>query len=1003
MQISWAIYGERNGGHALLGQSGNTTLAERITQFTDRPGDPPFGLEWGPVFSGFLVGEHYVFLKTSPDAKAGRAGMVRSYAAFIPTANLHFIENLEAIFMQLPSDLEERPRNLEFLSANDELLLKPRKGPIPPGLHCLARELCSAEPSLPLIWSKAEAYLPTVDALWSRLPPPLRMKFAFSFQFAPEHKIPATPILVATLPQLAARWPVNQIIYTDQSPHTPLNTAQKWLVGVSEGWDFTRALEDFGIRVTEFKDLSLLSSFADLTSRIEELTFIETRKAIRILEKFARPSEVPNARRKHLFKKLCALIPGIRPSELITLRNLDNESLNDLIPDLKASMTAWIDVVKCKPDRALCLLEVFEIAITTPDSWWAHPFIEWMRSHTTSSQLVDWSVFSDVVFSSQKLCAFAATIVPIQQEVETQIIKGLSNQWDAPRKATLLEFARQRDWMRLHATCILQTEPTLKVIPMHVKDITDNTSGLDLCLQKLGLPSLLAACNDTESDVFDRYVGRQLLSHFSELPDNWFTQIERWPILLCKSLEFCQSPLNPEMRHMLVAGLSYGRADDSALQSLVLQCCAIDIAVLLLIETPLSLLNSLTPTHRSQTIIALNEYVCASIKELIPVDMSAGFCSDVLDIPALHSLLGGVPFHKMTSVTINALQSLKQVKDSDLSRILVNLFTRTQFYPISHEEAISIGLLFETTSFPKSAEIVRETVERFDRKDAAPILDKIRATYVMPTPYKYKGNVKPARLPKVIIATALPLERDEVLRFLSSPRYDTETYADIALWPTENSLFEVFVITTGAGNLDTQKAMLRILNRIKPKLAFFVGVSGGIKDSNIGDVIYGTKVYYVEGGKEIATETLSRPDAEHTSEPLVQLAHRVAKSAWLPESFLSESEPPKATPAVIASSEKVLASTALEAVHYQRLKHSFNDTQVVDMEAYGFLTALRHNGVVLRMIIRGVSDQLEGKTDSDAKGNQPLAARNAAAFLFALLKSSSELLKPKRKRLFGLF
>jgi len=188
---------------------------------------------------------------------------------------------------------------------------------------------------------------------------------------------------------------------------------------------------------------------------------------------------------------------------------------------------------------------------------------------------------------------------------------------------------------------------------------------------------------------------------------------------------------------------------------------------------------------------------------------------------------------------------------------------------------------------------------------------------------------------------------------------------------------------------------------MKPVFAFFVGVAGGIKDSAVGDVVYSTKVHYIEGGKEDDDSTKSRPETEHTSEELVQLAHRVATMEWQPlnqeESLL------RATPAIFASSEKVLASTSPTAATYQRIKAAFNDTQVVDMEGFGFLTALRDRDIRYRMIIRGVSDKIEGKAESDAKGNQPLAARNAAAFLFALLRSCPTLLSRKRKKLFGLF
>jgi len=259
------------------------------------------------------------------------------------------------------------------------------------------------------------------------------------------------------------------------------------------------------------------------------------------------------------------------------------------------------------------------------------------------------------------------------------------------------------------------------------------------------------------------------------------------------------------------------------------------------------------------------------------------------------------------------------------------------------------------------------------------------------------------RLRKVLIATALPLEREEVMKHLEPGVYDAELYADVCQWPKKTPVFEIYVLATGPGNLVAQGAVLRVLNKAKPKFAFFLGVCGGVKDSEIGDVVYGTKVYYVEGGKEEEGGFKFRPVSARTSEDLIQLAHRVAKTDWQPQTRAPTANKPEARPAVIASGEKVLASTGDEAVNFIRLKAGYNDTQVIDMEAFGFLAALETHKVSHQMIVRGVSDKLKDKASSDSAGNQPLAAKNAAAFLFALLRLCENLLPKKKKKRFSLF
>jgi len=169
----------------------------------------------------------------------------------------------------------------------------------------------------------------------------------------------------------------------------------------------------------------------------------------------------------------------------------------------------------------------------------------------------------------------------------------------------------------------------------------------------------------------------------------------------------------------------------------------------------------------------------------------------------------------------------------------------------------------------------------------------------------------------------------------------------------------------------------------------------------VGDVVYSTKVYYTEGGKEEADGMRIRPVSERAGEALIQLAHRVAKTEWKPADHPPGLKPPKATPAVVASGEKVLTSTSPTAPNYQRIKSGYNDSQAADMEGFGFFTALQDQRTEHRMIIRGISDKIEHKAESDAKGNQPLAAKNAAAFLFALLQYCPDLCRkrePRRER-----
>ena len=353
---------------------------------------------------------------------------------------------------------------------------------------------------------------------------------------------------------------------------------------------------------------------------------------------------------------------------------------------------------------------------------------------------------------------------------------------------------------------------------------------------------------------------------------------------------------------------------------------------------------------------------------------------------------------------VAAFRRFHFLSDDDCCRWLINLFTRTLFNRLEPDEAANVASVLLAADYPKAAAIVKDTAENYYRKDVVPIYHEIRYKYEMAKQYQKQQSTKKSKLPKVVIATALTLERDEVIKQLASANYVPELAADVGLWPDDEPLFEIFIVITGAGNLGAQRIVSHTLRGTKPKMAFFVGIGGGVKDSRIGDVAYSTKVYYYEGGKEEKDGKKGRPLLERAGDALVQLAHRVAGQKWQPSDEEYTGISPKAIPAVIASGEVVLASTEQQADTFHHIKAAYNDTQVVDMEGFGFLNACREENLRHCMVIRGISDKLADKAESDQKGNQTLAAKNAASFLFTLLTSCPDILGPKkRKRFMGIF
>ena|ERR1700728_3738030 len=246
-----------------------------------------------------------------------------------------------------------------------------------------------------------------------------------------------------------------------------------------------------------------------------------------------------------------------------------------------------------------------------------------------------------------------------------------------------------------------------------------------------------------------------------------------------------------------------------------------------------------------------------------------------------------------------------------------------------------------------------------------------------------------AQWPKsALILTALPVERLAVMRFvkkISEERLETGT---IYVRGTFQSL-DVFLAQTGSGNVNAAVESERAMSHFKPDLALFVGIAGGVKDVKLGDVVVATKIYAYESGADRA-EFEPRPELGLASYPFVQMAHRIRENggwklriAERPSQIVAD---PKVYVGPIAAGEKVVKTSRGGVATL--LGAYYSDTLAVEMEGAGFLRAAYANSIDA-IVVRGISDLLDGKAETDQKGLQEIASDHAAAFAFELLAGIS--------------
>lgn len=246
----------------------------------------------------------------------------------------------------------------------------------------------------------------------------------------------------------------------------------------------------------------------------------------------------------------------------------------------------------------------------------------------------------------------------------------------------------------------------------------------------------------------------------------------------------------------------------------------------------------------------------------------------------------------------------------------------------------------------------------------------------------------------IVVLTALSLEMESVLKKLNNVtddiHPDSKTIYKIGNFTTDKGDVNIIVGRTNQTNPNAAIETERVIKYFNPDYLFFVGVAGGLKDVKIGDIVIGTDVYGYEKGKA-GNQFQSRAQFGFSSYELEQMAVNFSQSeAWQRQSNnLVQSrfhDQITAYAGTLASGEKVLSSRNSDVYEYVRTQCSH--ALAVEMEGLGFLEACRPYSLIRSLIIRGISDLIDSKSDADSEGAQIYAANNAAVFLFGLINHS---------------
>jgi nucleoside phosphorylase len=255
---------------------------------------------------------------------------------------------------------------------------------------------------------------------------------------------------------------------------------------------------------------------------------------------------------------------------------------------------------------------------------------------------------------------------------------------------------------------------------------------------------------------------------------------------------------------------------------------------------------------------------------------------------------------------------------------------------------------------------------------------------------------------RVVILTALQDEYAAAVTHLEDRQPDRagSTRYERGRFTGTNVDWTVYVAEIGMGNVPAASELTAACAQFKPDVVFFVGVAGSVKPDDLcrGDIVVGSHAYNIHAGKDAVDDqgrpvSLGRPLGSQAAYGLVQLATSVRHQQWTGELLLvggsevrnARGEVPHVKIRGIAAGEVVHADS--RSALMEKVRTRFNDVAAVDMESFG-LYETAHRLSVPALAVRGISDSVGDKNPGDDANWQPIAARHASGFAFAMLRAA---------------
>ncbi|MDR0313691.1 MAG: hypothetical protein LBI14_08835 [Treponema sp.] len=199
------------------------------------------------------------------------------------------------------------------------------------------------------------------------------------------------------------------------------------------------------------------------------------------------------------------------------------------------------------------------------------------------------------------------------------------------------------------------------------------------------------------------------------------------------------------------------------------------------------------------------------------------------------------------------------------------------------------------------------------------------------------------------------------------------------------TVFNLYLGYTEQGNSEAATYSTLAITNYEPVLLLFVGTCGYIKNFSIGDTLIVGRAFDVLRGKDTDEGFMSKPCDERMDKDMQSLCRaftaEINRGDVLNKIYKTKGY--KSSVVDCASSPMIVAGK--DTFSKNIIKGNYANTEIVEMETYGFYTATYHAGFKEAVMVRAVSDDSTEKSPGSDVINQPKALENVGYFVMELI------------------